>query len=74
MLCDDRKKVARKREAKKTYDANKKVKGIYNKLSAVLNGPSEVLGKMLVWLAAVEAVIMRKNTSNLPLLVICRSF
>jgi hypothetical protein len=52
--------VAKKRVVKKSRKtaAKKKVKAGISKISGVLNGPSNVLGKALVWLATVEAVIM----------------
>lgn len=52
--------VAKKRVVKKSKKtmAKKKLKGVVGRISGVLNGPSKVLGKALVWLATVEAVIM----------------
>lgn len=52
--------VAKKRVVKKSRKsvAKKKLKGVVSRISGVLNGPSKVLGKALVWLATVEAVIM----------------
>jgi|EP01046_Picozoa_sp_COSAG06_P055184 uncharacterized membrane protein (DUF106 family) len=52
--------VAKKRVVKKSKKTvvKKKLKGVVAKISGVLNGPSKDLGRALVALATVEAVIM----------------